>query len=164
MIKVIDVMCPLAAGGTVALVGEYGTGPTVVMEELVRRLSGGADPVSLFLLMPPFSPEWPGSISLSPSISGSLKQEGYSEGTVGPVQTFLPARHGGGAVHVLSLYVSDGHGCERRGCHAKLQLYCSQRRWHANQWHPRRQHNTRRRRSAQFQWSAWHRYNRCERL
>jgi RNA polymerase sigma factor (sigma-70 family) len=88
-IKVIDVMCPLTAGGTVALAGEYGTGPTVVMEELVRRLSGGADPVSLFVLMPPFSPEWPGSISLSPSISGSLKQEGYSEGTVGPVQTFF---------------------------------------------------------------------------
>lgn len=88
-IKVIDVMCPLAAGGTIALAGEYGTGPTVIMEELVRRLSGGADPVSLFVLMPPFSPEWPGSISLSPSISGALKQEGYSEGTVGPVQTFF---------------------------------------------------------------------------
>ena len=63
-IKVIDVMCPLVAGGTVALAGEYGAGLTVVMEELVRRLSGGADPVSLFVLMPPFSAEWPGSIGL----------------------------------------------------------------------------------------------------
>jgi F0F1-type ATP synthase beta subunit len=88
-IKVIDVMCPLSAGGTVALAGEYGAGLTVVMEELVRRLSGGADPVSMFVLMPPFSPEWPGSIGLPFSISGALKQEGYSEGTVGPVQTFF---------------------------------------------------------------------------
>ena len=88
-IKVIDVMCPLAAAGTVALAGEYGTGLTVVMEELVRRLSGGADPVSLFVLMPPFSPEWPGSIGLPFSISGTLKREGYSEGTVGAVQTFF---------------------------------------------------------------------------
>jgi hypothetical protein len=88
-IKVLDVMCPLAAGGTVALAGEYGAGVTVVMEELVRRLSGGADPVSLFVLMSPFSPEWPRSLLLPASISGSLKEEGYSEGTVGPVQTFF---------------------------------------------------------------------------
>jgi F0F1-type ATP synthase beta subunit len=83
------VMCPLAAGGTVALPGEYGAGLTVVMEELVRRLSGGADPVSLFALMPPFSPQWPGSLELSFSISGALKKDGYSEGTVGPVETFF---------------------------------------------------------------------------
>jgi RNA polymerase sigma factor (sigma-70 family) len=88
-IKVIDVMCPLAAGGTVALAGEYGAGLTVVMEELVRRLSGGADPVSMFVLMPPFSAKWPGSIGLPFSVSGSLKQDGYSEGTVGAVQTFF---------------------------------------------------------------------------
>ena len=55
----------------------------------MRRLSGGADPVSLFVLMPPFSPEWPGSIGLPFSISGTLKREGYSEGTVGAVQTFF---------------------------------------------------------------------------
>jgi F0F1-type ATP synthase beta subunit len=48
-------MYPLAAGGIVALAGEYGAGLTVVMEELVRRLSGGTDPVSLFVLMPPLS-------------------------------------------------------------------------------------------------------------
>jgi RNA polymerase sigma factor (sigma-70 family) len=88
-IKLIDVMCPLAAGGTVALAGEYGAGLTVVMEELVRRLSGGADPVSLFVLMPPFSAEWPGSVGLPFSVSGSLKRDGYSEGTVGAVQTFF---------------------------------------------------------------------------
>jgi RNA polymerase sigma factor (sigma-70 family) len=88
-IKVIDVMCPLVSGGRVALVGEYGAGLTVVMEELVRRLSGGPDPVSLFVLMPPFSSEWPGSTDLPFSISASLKREGYSEGTVGAVQTFF---------------------------------------------------------------------------
>lgn len=39
--------------------------------------------------MPPFSPEWPGSIGLPFSITGSLKREGYSEGTVGAVLTFF---------------------------------------------------------------------------
>jgi hypothetical protein len=82
-------MCPLAAGGTVALAGEYGAGVTVVMEELVRRLSGGTDPVSLFVLMSPFSPEWPRSTALPFSISGSLQQEGDSEGTVGAVRPFF---------------------------------------------------------------------------
>jgi hypothetical protein len=88
-IKVIDVMCPLIAGGTVALAGEYGAGLTAVMEEPVRRLSGGADPVSLFVLMPSFSPQWPGSLQPQYSIAGALKQDGYSEGTVGSVQTFF---------------------------------------------------------------------------
>src|SRR5262249_48700585 len=46
-IKVIDVMCPIRAGGSVAIAGEYGTGNTVVMEEIVRRISGGAHPVTL---------------------------------------------------------------------------------------------------------------------
>src|SRR5215470_5831004 len=40
-IKVIDVMCPLVRGGTVAIAGELRAGTTVIMEELVRRLSGG---------------------------------------------------------------------------------------------------------------------------
>lgn len=88
-IKVIDVMCPLVSGGRVALVGEYNAGLAVIMEDLVRRLSGGADPLSLFVLMPPFSSEWPGSTNLLFSISDSLKREGYSEGTVGAVQSFF---------------------------------------------------------------------------
>jgi len=88
-IKVIDVMCPLVAGGRVVLVGEYGAGLAVLMEELVRRLSRGTDPLSLFVVMPPFSPEWPGSTDLPFSISDSLQREGYSEGTVGAVQTFF---------------------------------------------------------------------------
>jgi len=77
-IKVIDVMCPLVRGGTVAIAGELRAGTTVVMEELVRRLSGGSVGVSLFTLAP-WTPV---------SIADTLKQDGFSEGTMGPVQTF----------------------------------------------------------------------------
>jgi RNA polymerase sigma factor (sigma-70 family) len=83
-IKVIDVMCPLTAGGSVAIAGELRTGTTVVSEELVRRLSGASDRVSLFTLMPPrpdSPPHW--------SLAKELKNDGYSEGTVGAVQTFF---------------------------------------------------------------------------
>ena len=38
-IKVIDVTCPLVAGGTLAIAGDLGAGITVLMEEIVRRLS-----------------------------------------------------------------------------------------------------------------------------
>jgi RNA polymerase sigma factor (sigma-70 family) len=84
-IKVIDVMCPLMAGGTVAIAAEFGTGATVVMEELVRRLSDGADRVSLFTLLAPR----PGGHELDYSLADELKKEGFSEGTVGAVQTFF---------------------------------------------------------------------------
>ena len=47
-IKVIDLMCPLVAGGTVAIAGEWKAGTAVILEELVRRLSGGTDRVSIF--------------------------------------------------------------------------------------------------------------------
>jgi RNA polymerase sigma factor (sigma-70 family) len=77
-IKVIDVMCPLVRGGTVAIAGELRAGTTVVMEELVRRLSGGSVGVSLFTLAP-----W-----TSTSIADTLRKDGFSEGTLGPVQTF----------------------------------------------------------------------------
>lgn len=79
-IKVIDVLCPVVAGGTVALVGTYGVGLGVVQEELVRRLSTGPDPVSLFVLIPPPSPKWPGSLEPGFSVSEQLKKDGYSEG------------------------------------------------------------------------------------
>jgi RNA polymerase sigma factor (sigma-70 family) len=88
-IKVIDVMCPLLAGGTVVIAGEPGAGLTVLMEELVRRLSRGTFPVSLFLLIPPFSPQWPASMQDGFTLAGVLKKEGYTEGTVGSVQTFF---------------------------------------------------------------------------
>jgi RNA polymerase sigma factor (sigma-70 family) len=88
-IKVIDVMCPIRAGGSVAIAGEYGTGNTVNMEELVRRISGGSDPVTLFLFLPPPSEIWPPSLDENYSLSAELKEEGYSEGSVGCVQTFF---------------------------------------------------------------------------
>jgi RNA polymerase sigma factor (sigma-70 family) len=84
-IKIIDVLCPLAAGGTVAIAGELGAGTTVVMEELVRRLGNGGDPLSLFTLMPP----WPAEREPGFSHAGALQKEGYSEGTVGAIQTFF---------------------------------------------------------------------------
>ncbi len=77
-IKVIDVMCPLVRGGTVAIAGEPRAGTTVVMEELVRRLAGGPGAFSLFVLAP-----W-----TLPSITDALQKDGYSDGTVGAIQTF----------------------------------------------------------------------------
>ncbi len=88
-IKVIDVMCPIRAGGSVAIAGEYGTGITVVMEEIVRRISKSSHPVTLFVLIPPPSEIWPPSLDENRSFADELKSEGYSEGTVGAVQTFF---------------------------------------------------------------------------
>jgi RNA polymerase sigma factor (sigma-70 family) len=94
-IKVIDVMCPVVAGGSVALAGEAGVGTTVVTEELVRRLSGGSDLVSLFPTLAPPSAAWPRALEKDYSLAGALKEEGYSEGTVGSVQTFFFRSEGG---------------------------------------------------------------------
>jgi RNA polymerase sigma factor (sigma-70 family) len=83
-IKVIDVTCPLVSGGTVAIAGEFGAGTTVVMEELVRRLGNGKEGVSLFTLM-----QWPPEREPGFSYADELKKDGFSEGTVGAVQTFF---------------------------------------------------------------------------
>src|SRR5712671_988573 len=88
-IKVIDVMCPIRAGGSVAIAGEYGAGTTVVMEEIVRRISKSSHPVTLFVRIPPPSDIWPPSLDENYSFAEELKNEGYSEGTVGAVQTFF---------------------------------------------------------------------------
>ena len=88
-IKVIDVTCPLVAGGTLAIAGDFGAGITVVMEEIVRRLSNGRERLTMFVMMPPASPEWPYTIKPGFSYAEELKREGYSEGTVGAVQTFF---------------------------------------------------------------------------
>jgi F0F1-type ATP synthase beta subunit len=88
-IKVIDVTCPLLAGGTLAIAGDLGAGITVVMEEIVRRLSGGRNRLTMFVMMPPASPEWPYTLEPGFSYVEELKKEGYSEGTVGAVQTFF---------------------------------------------------------------------------
>jgi hypothetical protein len=83
-IKVIDVMCPLVAGGHVVIAGELGTGIAVVMHELVQRLKGGPDGVKLFALMPLWPDSPPGW-----SIAAELKKEGYSDIPDGAVQTFF---------------------------------------------------------------------------
>ena len=89
-IKVIDVMCPLVAGGTVAIAGDPGAGMTVVMEELARRLSGGRDRLTILLMIPQPSAEvWPQAHEPGWSLAEELKSEGYSEGTVGAVQTLF---------------------------------------------------------------------------
>jgi len=87
-IKVIDVMCPVVAGGSLALAGEFGAGTMVVMEELVRRLSGGPDAVFLFTLLQRWKEE-------DFSYAAELEKDGYSEGTVGSVQTFFFRSEGG---------------------------------------------------------------------
>ena len=73
----------------VAIAGGYGTGTTVVMEEIVRRISGSVYPVTMFVLIPPHSEVWPPSLDENYSFADELKAEGYSEGTVGAVQTFF---------------------------------------------------------------------------
>jgi len=88
-IKVIDVTCPLIAGGTLAIAGDLGAGMTVFMEEIVRRLSSGRARLTMFLLMPPASPEWPYYLKPGFSVADALKKDGYSEGTAGAVQTFF---------------------------------------------------------------------------
>jgi F0F1-type ATP synthase beta subunit len=85
-IKVIDVMCPLVAGGTLAIAGEWKAGTAVLLEELVRRLSGGTDRVSIFTFVP-------GGGTMT--YAAMMAKEGYSDGTVGAVQTFFFRREDG---------------------------------------------------------------------
>ena len=84
-IKVIDVMCPLVAGGTVAIAGEIAAGGMTIMEELVRRLSRGTHRISLFLLLP----QWEAERAANFSHADALHKKGFSEGTVGVMQTFF---------------------------------------------------------------------------
>ncbi|HEU5190877.1 MAG TPA: sigma-70 family RNA polymerase sigma factor [Methylomirabilota bacterium] len=85
-VKVIDVMCPLNAGGTLAVAGEYQAGTVVLVEELVRRLCSGADRLSIFSMIP---------VPMTMSVEELWKKEGFSEGTVGAVETFyFPGEEG----------------------------------------------------------------------
>jgi RNA polymerase sigma factor (sigma-70 family) len=108
-IKVIDVMCPLVAGGTLAIAGDVGGGSTVVMEELVRRLSVGSDRLTILLMMPPPSAEtYPRALEPGWSLADELKEEGYSEGTVGMVQTlFFRAEEGWTPERLTALAPAD---------------------------------------------------------
>jgi RNA polymerase sigma factor (sigma-70 family) len=78
-IKVIDVMCPIVRGGTVAIAGEYRAGSMVVVEELAWRLRDEPGGVSIFAFIPP----GPGL-----SFQEVWEKEGHTGGTVGTVQTF----------------------------------------------------------------------------
>jgi len=92
-IKVIDVMCPLARDGTVAIAGELSAGTMVLTEELVRRLSSDRGGVSLFAFVPP----GPGL-----SFQEVVAKEGYTGGTAGTVQTFYFAGEHEWTVDTLS--------------------------------------------------------------
>ena len=85
-IKVVDVMCPLVAGGTVTVAGEFRAGTLVVVEELARRLGAGNDRLSIFALVPG---------PMTTSFEAVWEKEGYSGGTVGPLQTFYFLREEG---------------------------------------------------------------------
>ena len=78
-IKVVDVMCPIVRGGTVAIAVEYRAGSLVVVEELAWRLRRDPGGVSIFAFIPP---------GPSPSFQEIWEKEGHSGGTVGGVQTF----------------------------------------------------------------------------
>jgi len=78
-IKIVDVMCPIVRGGTVAIAGEYRAGSMVVVEELAWRLRGKPGGVSIFAFIPP----GPGL-----SFQEVWEKEGYTGGTAGTVQTF----------------------------------------------------------------------------
>lgn len=80
-IKVIDVLCPLVRGGTVAIAGELRAGTCVVVEELCRRLCREPGGVSIFAFMPPH----PGP---EREFQEMWAKEGHTGGTAGTVQTF----------------------------------------------------------------------------
>jgi F0F1-type ATP synthase beta subunit len=79
-VKVIDLLTPCAAGGTLAIVGGWGLGTAVIVEELTRRLAARAEGVSLFTFLPPGM--------ANPSGWTRVRAEGYSGGSLGSVQTF----------------------------------------------------------------------------
>lgn len=80
-VKVIDVMCPLVRGGTVAVAGEMRAGTCVVVEELCRRLSRERGGVSIFAFIPPHP-------ATEREFQEMWEKEGYTGGTAGTVQTF----------------------------------------------------------------------------
>ncbi len=48
-IKVLDLLCPLPVGGRVAFIGRTGVGKVVMVSELVHRLEGSQESLTLFL-------------------------------------------------------------------------------------------------------------------
>src|SRR6185503_10786684 len=76
-IKPIDLLCPLAAGGSLGLFGIQGVGRIVLVEELIHRLRNDAG-AHIFYLVEPNEPD---------SVRGMLTQEKqYPGDVVGNVQ------------------------------------------------------------------------------
>jgi RNA polymerase sigma factor (sigma-70 family) len=80
-IKVFDLLCPLTAGGAVAVLGDMRVGATVVVEELALRLKDAPAGLTVFEFLPPGT--------INPSAWVADRAEGYSGGTAGGVQTFF---------------------------------------------------------------------------
>ena len=79
-IKVIDLLTPCTAGGTLAIVGGWRVGTTVLVEELTRRLAARAKGLSLFTFLPPDAAD--------PSGWPRARAEGFGGAGAGSVQTF----------------------------------------------------------------------------
>ncbi len=79
-IKVIDLLCPLVAGGSVGIFSMQGVGRIVLVQELFHRLENSMDGVSMFC------PSRRGDIN---AVQDMLTiEEGYPGDTVGNVQVF----------------------------------------------------------------------------
>lgn len=50
-IKAIDLLCPIPAGGLVALIGDMQTGKMVLVEELIQRLENDSPPISILVFV-----------------------------------------------------------------------------------------------------------------
>jgi RNA polymerase sigma factor (sigma-70 family) len=97
-IKVIDVMCPLVAGGNAIIAGEL-CNPTYTLYELTHRLKDGPDGLKLFALLQVWR-----DAPLGFSFPVSLKEEGLADIPCGAVQQFfLRAEDGPWSVSRLSL-------------------------------------------------------------
>jgi F-type H+-transporting ATPase subunit beta len=78
---VLDLLCPLAAGGAIAILGDMRVGATVVVEELALRLKEAPGGLTMFEFLPPGT--------VHPTAWPADRAEGYSHGTAGTVQTFF---------------------------------------------------------------------------
>ena len=97
-IKVIDVMCPLVAGGNAIIAGEL-CNPTYTLYELTHRLKDGPDGLKLFALLQVWR-----DAPLGFSFPASLKEEGLADIPCGAVQQFfLRAEDGPWTASRLSL-------------------------------------------------------------
>jgi RNA polymerase sigma factor (sigma-70 family) len=97
-IKVIDVMCPLVAGGNAIIAGEL-CNPTYTLYELTHRLKDGPDGLKLFALLQVWRDAPRGF-----SFAASLKEEGLADIPCGAVQQFfLRAEDGPWTASRLSL-------------------------------------------------------------